>query len=75
MAIPWLAQCTSRKETEMSKAFACRDIGMDCDWRTNAETEGEILVSIGEHVAAAHQVIDTPSELLMRVRQAIREET
>ena len=59
----------------MSKAYACRDIGMDCDWRTKAKTEGEILVSIGEHVAAAHQITDTPSKLLMRVREAIRDET
>ena len=59
----------------MSKAFTCRDIGMDCDWRTKAETEGEILVLIGEHVAATHKIADTPSELLMRVREAISDET
>lgn len=59
----------------MSKAFTCRDIGMDCDWSVSAETEGEILLLIGEHVAAAHKIIDTPSELLMRVREAIRDET
>ncbi len=34
---------TSTKETEMSKAFTCRDIGMDCDWTTEAEPEGEVL--------------------------------
>lgn len=59
----------------MSKAFTCRDIGMDCDWRTKAETEGEILVLIGEHIAAAHQITDAPSELLMRVKEAISDET
>ena len=59
----------------MSKAFTCRDIGMDCDWSVSAETEGEILLLIGEHVAAAHQITDTPSELLLRVREAIRDET
>ena len=66
---------TSGEENEMSKAYTCRDIGMDCGWRAKAETEGEILLLIGEHLAAAHKITDTPSELLVRVREAIRDET
>ncbi len=58
----------------MSKAFTCRDIGMDCDWKTRVETEGELLRLIGEHLARAHKIIDTPSDLLARVRRAINEE-
>ena len=58
----------------MSKAYSCRDIGMDCEWRTSAETEGEILRLIGEHIAQDHKITDTPPELLAQVREAIRDE-
>ena len=58
----------------MSKAFTCRDIGMGCDWKTSAETEGELLLLIGEHMAQVHEISDTPPDLVMRVRGAINDE-
>ena len=58
----------------MSKAYACCDAGMDCDWTTSAETEGEILLSIGEHIAEAHSITDTSPDLLQQVRKAIKDE-
>ncbi|MCH7842924.1 MAG: DUF1059 domain-containing protein [Chloroflexi bacterium] len=58
----------------MSKAFTCRDIGMDCEWKTRVETEGELLRLIGEHFAQAHKITDTPPDLLTQVRRAIKEE-
>ena len=58
----------------MSKAYSCRDIGMDCEWKTRGETEGELLRLIGEHMARVHQIIDTPAELLVKVREAIKDE-
>jgi len=63
------------EQNEMPKVFACRDIGMDCVWKTRAGTVGEILLVIGEHVAVAHKITDAPSELLVQVRKAIRDET
>ena len=58
----------------MSKAYTCRDIGMDCEWKTSGDTEGELLRLIGEHMALVHHIIDTPAELLVKVREAIRDE-
>ena len=58
----------------MSKAFTCRDIGMDYGWRTRAETEGELLRLIGEHVAQAHKITDSPPDLLTQIRRAIKDE-
>ena len=58
----------------MSKAFACSDAGMDCEWEVSAETEGELLRLIGKHFAEAHKMTDTPPDLLLEVRQAIKEE-
>ena len=58
----------------MSKAYGCRDIGMECEWKTRGETEGELLRLIGDHMAQVHQIIDTPAELLVKVREAIKDE-
>ena len=58
----------------MSKAYKCRDIGMDCEWSVSAKTEGELLRSIGEHIAQVHKISDTSSQLLARVREAIKDE-
>ncbi len=63
---------TSGEENEMSKAYACRDIRMDCEWSVSAETEGELLRLIGEHFAEAHKATDTPPCLLAEVRKAIK---
>ena len=63
-----------RKGGEMSKAYACRDAGMDCEWEVSAETEGELLRLIGKHLAEAHGMTDTPPDLLLQVRKAIKDE-
>ena len=64
----------SVREGEMSKAYACRDAGMDCEWEVSAETDGELLRLIGKHLSEAHRMTDTPPDLLLQVRQAIKEE-
>ena len=58
----------------MSKAFTCRDIGMECEWRVSAETEGELLLLIGEHLAQIHEITDTAPDLVVQVRAAITDE-
>ena len=58
----------------MSKAYACRDIGMECEWGVSAETEGELLLLIGDHLAEIHATADTPPDLVVQVRAAIKEE-
>ncbi len=57
----------------MSKAYACRDAGMECEWEASAETEGELLRLIGKHLAEAHGMTDTPPDLLAQVSRAIKE--
>ena len=52
----------------------CRDIGMDCEWIVSAETEGELLLLIGEHMAQIHDIADTPPDLVVQVRTAIKDE-
>ena len=59
----------------MPKTYTCRDVGVDCDWKTSAETEAEIMAmaTISKHAAEAHPTIELTSELVETVRQAIKE--
>ena len=58
----------------MSKAYACHDIGMECEWSVSAEPEGELLLLIGEHMAQVHEIADTAPDLVVHVREAIKDE-
>ena len=65
----------------MTKSIACRDVqscctdvGTDCDWKTSAETEDEVMAAIRTHVAQVHPTIEVTPELLGEVRAAIKDE-
>ena len=58
----------------MPKTYTCRDVGVDCDWKTSAETEDEIMAAIREHAAQIHPTIELTSEVVEAVRGAIKDE-
>lgn len=58
----------------MTKTLKCRDVGMDCDFQTRAETEEELLQHAAAHVQRDHGIKDVTPELVDRVRAAIRTE-
>lgn len=57
----------------MAKSIKCSDVGVDCDWRAAATTEGELMVMVENH-AKAHGYFEMPDELLLKVKSAIRDE-
>ncbi len=57
----------------MTKSYTCRDVGVECDWKTNAETEGEIMAAIQKHAAEVHPTVELTPELVGAVRAAIKE--
>ena len=57
----------------MPKTYTCRDVGVDCDWKTSAETEDEIMATVSKHAAETHPTIKLTPELVETVRQAIKE--
>ncbi len=65
----------TEEENEMSKVYTCRDIGMECEWSVSAETEGELLLLIGEHMAQVHEIADTSPDLVVHVMEAIKDKT
>ena len=57
----------------MAKSIRCSDVGVDCNWRAAASTEGELMVMVENH-ARAHGYFEIPDELLLRIKSAIRDE-
>lgn len=57
----------------MSKTLNCRDLGVDCDYVANGETEDEILAIAAEHAKMAHGFDEIPPELVEKARSAVRE--
>ena len=58
----------------MTKTYTCRDVGVDCDWKTSGATEDEVMAAIGEHAADVHPEIDLTPELMTAVRNVIKDE-
>lgn len=59
--------------TLMTKSIRCSDVGVNCDWRAAAPTEGELMVMVESH-ARAHGYFEIPHELLLKVKSAIRDD-
>ena len=57
----------------MAKSFTCRDVGVDCDWKTSGDTEDDIMAAVQKHAAEVHPTIDLTPELVTKVRAAIKE--
>ncbi len=58
----------------MAKTYTCRDVGVDCDWKTRGATEDVVMASIAEHAAQVHPEIDLTPELVAAVRSVIKDE-
>ncbi len=52
-------------------SFACKDIGMACEFKTSAPTEAELMKKIAEHAKAVHK-IDTAPDLMVKIKKAIK---
>ncbi len=57
----------------MTKTYTCRDVGVDCDWATSAETEDGVMANIQAHAAEVHPNIELTDELVAAVRGAIKD--
>ncbi len=57
----------------MAKTYTCRDVGVDCDWKTSGETEDEVMATIQAHAAQVHPEIELTPELVETVKRAIKD--
>ena len=58
----------------MAKSLSCRDVGMDCDFKTSGETTEEVLQAAAVHAKEAHGFDTIPPELMPVVQAAVRDE-
>jgi len=55
------------------KSFACKDIGMDCDFVAKAKTEEQLLKKIAEHAKKAHNMQTVDDATMAKIKAAIKE--
>jgi len=58
----------------MAKVISCRDVGVDCDFQVRAETTDELIKKLSAHAATDHGMKEIPTELVSKVKSAIRNE-
>ena len=52
--------------------FKCADIGMKCGFEAKAQTKEEILLLVGMHANAVHDMKSVPPDLLKAINKAIK---
>jgi predicted small metal-binding protein len=56
----------------MATTYACRDVGMDCDWTASAASADELMAKCGEHAALVHPTVTLTPEVRTAVRAAFK---
>jgi predicted small metal-binding protein len=51
-------------------SFKCKDIGMACDF--TAKTKAELMTKIADHASKAHDLKQTPPDLMTKIKKAIK---
>ncbi len=57
----------------MKYTFACKDIGMNCGFKTEAKTKEELLPKIAAHAKEKHNMDTIPHDVMEKVNAAIKE--
>ncbi len=55
------------------KSLSCKDMGMDCTWRTQANTEEEILRRAADHAREKHNMKELSPEMRVKLKSKIHE--
>lgn len=57
----------------MTKKFACRDIGLNCEFSAEAESEEELMPKVSEHARTAHDMAQIDEPTMAKIKAAIEE--
>jgi len=57
----------------MAKSISCRDVGVDCDFQANGETEEDVMKQCVAHAKSAHGIDEIPPELAAMVKGAMKD--
>ena len=56
----------------MTLSIACKDVGTDCSFTAEAETEEELLKKVAQHAKEAHGMTTVDAATLAKVKSAIK---
>ncbi len=56
------------------KTYTCRDVGVNCDWKTTGQTKDEVMGKIRDHARTTHNMQEIPKDLAAKVDTAIRDQ-
>lgn len=54
------------------KSFACKDVGVQCEWRTTGTDDNEVLTQVSKHASDKHGFKEMSVEMINKVKGAIR---
>ena len=58
--------------SESKKQFHCKDVGYNCPWHLEGDSEDQMLPAIEKHAAEVHNLTEFKAEAVQNVRDAIR---
>ena len=56
----------------MTVSVACKDVGVNCDFKAEAQTEEELLKKVAQHAKEAHNMSSIDAATLAKVKSAIK---
>ncbi len=59
-------------ESMAKKTFACKDIGMQCGFKTEAASEAELMPKIAKHAKEVHGMDKIDDTTMKKIKAAIK---
>ena len=56
----------------MKHSVACKDVGVNCDFKAEASTEEELLKKVAQHAKEVHGMTTIDDATLAKVKSAIK---
>lgn len=54
------------------ETYACKDIGMSCGFKAEAQSEEELMKKIAEHAKKAHNMSTIDAATMSKIKAAIK---
>jgi predicted small metal-binding protein len=58
----------------MSKVFCCKDLGIECNWESTAETKEELLEIVAEHAKTEHNMMEINEAIRIKILGTMRDQ-
>jgi predicted small metal-binding protein len=60
-------------EVRIVPSFKCRNIGKQCRFEIDADTEDQVMQAALEHLEKVHNMETIPPETIVRIKKAIKQ--